>query len=36
VVTIDGYEDVPPNDELALKKAVSRCVLRAVPACGDA
>lgn len=24
VVTIDGYEDVPPNDELALKKAVSR------------
>lgn len=24
VVTIDGYEDVPENDEQALKKAVAR------------
>ncbi len=24
VVTIDGYEDVPPYDEVALKKAASR------------
>lgn len=24
LVTIDGYEDVPPNNELALKKAVSK------------
>lgn len=24
VVTIDGYEDVPPYDEIALKKAVSK------------
>jgi hypothetical protein len=24
VVTIDGFEDVPPYDELALKKAVSK------------
>lgn len=27
IVTIDGFEDVPPNNELALKKAVSKCVV---------
>lgn len=24
IVTIDGYEDVPPYNEIALKKAVSK------------
>ena len=26
VVTIDGFEDIPPNDEMALKKAVAHQV----------
>lgn len=29
VVTIDGHEDVPPNDELSLMKVRAACLARA-------